>query len=163
MKIKLLLLASFTLLAFSSARAQQFELETTNSGVTVKLNGELFTKYVTDQANKPYFYPIIGPTGAHMTRHYPMQDIEGERQDNQHHRGINFGHHKVNGYNTWLERLSLIGKVKDKSPEEAHEILSVMGYTRNSGYKSLKVASDHAVMVVTNDYTDYDGNWIMKD
>jgi len=144
-------------------QAQQFELETTDSGITVKLNGELFTKYVTDQANKPYFYPIIGPTGAHMTRHYPMKDVEGERQDHPHHRGINFGHHKVNGYNTWLERLSLVGKIKDKSPEEAEEILSVMGYTRHSAYKSLKVASDHAIMVVTNDYTDYDGNWIMKD
>jgi hypothetical protein len=156
---------SFPLFLLSSLflQAQQFELETTDSGVTVKLNGELFTSYVTDQANKPYFYPIIGPTGASMTRAYPMEDIEGERQDHPHHRGINFGHHEVNGYNTWLERLSLIGKTKGKSPEEAEDILSIMGFTVHSGYKSLKVASDHAVMVVTNDYTDYYGNWIMKD
>ncbi|MDA0349544.1 MAG: PmoA family protein, partial [Verrucomicrobia bacterium] len=107
----------------AALQAQSWELESTDSGVTVKLNGELFTKYVTDQANKPYFYPIIGPTGADMTRHYPMKDVEGERQDHPHHRGINFGHHQVNGFNTWLERESLVGKIKDKSPEEAEKIL----------------------------------------
>lgn len=162
MKKHLFLLASIALF-IGSAHAASFEFETDESGVTVKLNGELFTRYVVDQANKPYFYPIIGPTGAHMTRHYPMMDVEGERQDHPHHRGVNFGHHKVNGFNTWLERKSLEKKVEGKTPEQADKILSVMGYTVHSGYKSLKVASDHAVMIVTNDYTDYDGNWIMKD
>jgi hypothetical protein len=145
------------------AQAKGWKIETSESDATITLDGQLFTKYVTDQANKPYFYPIIGPTGASMTRAYPMEDIEGERQDHPHHRGINFGHHELNGFNTWLERASLEGKLKGKTPAEQKDILSIMGFTRHQDYKSIKVTSDHAVMVVTNDYTDHYGNWIMKD
>jgi hypothetical protein len=163
MKQSLLLVSAFLFLTVTAARAQQFEIETSDSGATVKLNGELFTRYVTDQANKPYFYPIIGPYGLSMTRAYPMEDVPGEKQDHPHHRGINFGQQQVNGSNTWLESASLEGKLKGKSPAEQEEILSVMGFTKHTGYKSIKVGSDHAVMVVTNDYTDHFGNPIMKD
>lgn len=149
--------------SFTFTQAKDWQVTTSESGFEVTIDGELFAGYVTDQANKPYFYPIIGPTGAHMTRHYPMKDIEGERQDHPHHRGINFGHHKVNGSNTWLEHMSLERRLQGKSQEEQKEILSEMGYTKHTGYKSIQSADNHATVIVTNDYTDHYGNWIMKD
>lgn len=42
-------------------------------------------------ARRPYLYPIIGPTGAGMTRNYPMkEDVAGEEKDHPHHKGLWF-------------------------------------------------------------------------
>jgi hypothetical protein len=147
----------------SFVQAKGFEIETSESGAVITFNGELFANYVTDQANKPYFYPIIGPTGASMTRAYPMENIEGERADHPHHRGINFGHQGVNGFDTWSESLSRQKRLEGKTPEEAAEVLANLGATIHRGFKSLSVTSDHAVMVVTNDYVDRMGNLMMTD
>lgn len=69
----------------------------------VQVRGKLFTRYVTKGANKPYFYPIIGPTGAPITRHYPMREVEGETRDHIHHRSFWFTHGDVNGFDFWSE------------------------------------------------------------
>jgi len=45
----------------------------------------------TSTAARPhvYFYPVIGPGGARMTRDYPMvKDSEGEDHDHPHHRSL---------------------------------------------------------------------------
>src|SRR5258708_2246100 len=61
------------------ATAEEFSLVKTNEGVTVNLDGELFTKYVVKSGAKPILWPIIGPTGKPMTRAYPMvADAPGE-------------------------------------------------------------------------------------
>jgi len=41
---------------------------TTTGGFEVKVGGKPFASYVIDQANKPYLWPIYGPTGKQMTR-----------------------------------------------------------------------------------------------
>lgn len=66
---------------------------------------DLITVYHTakDQA-RPYFYPLIGPTGENMTRHWPMKEgVEGEADDHPHHQGMWFGLGKVNGLDFWHE------------------------------------------------------------
>ena len=41
------------------------------------------------EAGKPYFYPVVGPTGENMTRHWPMKEgFEDEADDHVHHRGM---------------------------------------------------------------------------
>lgn len=64
---------------------------------------ELITVYnAGEQEGKPFFYPIMGPTGENMTRHWPMKDgVEGEAQDHIHHRGMWYGLGKVNGFDFW--------------------------------------------------------------
>jgi len=53
----------------------------------------------------PYFYPIIGPTGENLTRHFPMsEDYDDEERDHPHHRGLWFAHGSVNGYDFWHTR-----------------------------------------------------------
>lgn len=69
--------------------------------VRVEINGQLFTEYIFKGARKPYCYPIIGPTGAGMTRNWPMKDTPGEEHDHPHHMGLWFGHQKVNSDNFW--------------------------------------------------------------
>jgi len=46
--------------------------------VTVEAAGRPFASYVVDESNKPYLWPVFGPTGKAMTRADPMQDIPEE-------------------------------------------------------------------------------------
>lgn len=64
--------------------------------IEVRIAGERFTalNYASDLP-KPFLYPVIGPTGAHVTRQYPMKNIEGERHDHPHHRSIWTAHGDV--------------------------------------------------------------------
>ncbi|MEW6302297.1 MAG: PmoA family protein [Verrucomicrobiota bacterium] len=71
--------------------------------VRVEINGQLFTEYVYEGAPRPYLYPIIGPTGAGVTRNYPMKKVEGEETDHIHHRSLWWGHRHVNGFSFWEE------------------------------------------------------------
>lgn len=90
--------------------------------IRVEINGELFTQYWFKMNQHPailtakdgstksvptkhvYFYPVIGPGGAQMTRGWPMNnDVPGEEKDHQHHRGLWFSHGAVNGVDFWAE------------------------------------------------------------
>ncbi|MER3416838.1 MAG: hypothetical protein C4297_11590 [Gemmataceae bacterium] len=51
------------------------------------------------QYPRPFFWPLIGPSGYHMTRlGHPGAP------DHEHHRSIWFGHHKVSGVDFWSEK-----------------------------------------------------------
>ena len=87
--------------------AERFVLaKTASGGVAVTIDGELFTSYVVDQANKPFLWPIVGPAGSELTRGYPMKDVPGEATDHVHHRGLCFGHQEISGVDTWHELLT---------------------------------------------------------
>ena len=51
----------------------------------ISIDGALFTEYIHQGAPKPYFHPVIGPTGAPMTRNFPMKEVAGEPRDHPHH------------------------------------------------------------------------------
>jgi hypothetical protein len=67
----------------------------------VEIDGALFTVYHPTGARRPYFHPIIGPTGKLMVRNWPEKEAPGEERDHIHHRGLWFGHHAVNGVSFW--------------------------------------------------------------
>jgi sugar phosphate isomerase/epimerase len=69
----------------------------------VEINGNLFTEYNYQDAQRPYFYPVIGPTGANITRNWPMKDGENEEHDHPHHRSLWFAHGAVNGHDFWTD------------------------------------------------------------
>ncbi len=70
----------------------------------VEVNGKLFTEYNFKDAPFPYFYPVIGPTGVNITRHWPMKEGKDEAQDHKHHRSLWFTHGEVNGHDFWQGR-----------------------------------------------------------
>jgi hypothetical protein len=74
-----------------------------NGDLRVDIGGKLFTRYVVDGGPKPYFYPVIGPTGTPVTRSFPMEEVEGESRDHNHHRSFWVTHDNVNGVNFWAE------------------------------------------------------------
>lgn len=72
--------------------------------MTITINGLPFTEYHFANVPKPCLYPVAGPNGAGMTRHFPMTSPEGEEHDHPHHRSIWFSHGLVNGVDFWTEK-----------------------------------------------------------
>ncbi len=71
--------------------------------IMIFYGGKHVTSYnAGEMAGKPYFYPVIGPSGENMTRHWPMKEgFEDEADDHIHHRGMWYGLGKVNGLDFW--------------------------------------------------------------
>ena len=134
----------FSIAQLGSAQADPFVLSEHDKGVRVDLNGELFTDYLTQSGCKPILWPIIGPTGAEMTRAYPMvEGRAGERSDHKHHRSFWFTHDDVNGVNFWHE--------KPGSAKVVHR-----EFVEASGGKQ-------GTIVTRNDWVDPDGKKVCED
>jgi sugar phosphate isomerase/epimerase len=80
----------------------------------VEINGKLFTEYYFKNVPRPYFYPVIGPTGDNITRHWPMKEGQNEEHDHRHHRSLWFTHGDVNGHDFWSEQKGFGKIVHDK-------------------------------------------------
>lgn len=150
-----------------SARAvgAGFTAEKSAHGVVVKVDGQPFAEYVIDQANKPYLFPVYGPTGKLMVRSFPMAKVEGEQTDHYHHRGICFGHQDINGFDSWAERGS-VTQVKrdeielvpdDKLTDKQKAAITKMGTTKHVAFKEVSADAQHAVIVEENEYIGGDG------
>lgn len=72
--------------------------------VRVEIHGALFTEYHYRDVARPYLYPVIGPTGAPMTRDWPMQKSTNDPSDHVHHKGLWFAHGDINGVDFWSEQ-----------------------------------------------------------
>ncbi|MEY4938484.1 MAG: hypothetical protein RIQ93_219 [Verrucomicrobiota bacterium] len=70
--------------------------------IRVTIDGEVFTEWQHQDWVGPYLYPVVGPNGENVTRHFPMKaGVAGEDADHPHHRSIRFSHSDVNGFNFW--------------------------------------------------------------
>ena len=80
------------------------------------IGGELVTAYhYGADVARPYLYPIIGPGGVCVTRHYPMRDdVATETKDHHHHKSVWVAHGDVNGVDDWSEEQGH-GRVVHKS------------------------------------------------
>jgi Family of unknown function (DUF6807) len=79
------------------------ELISVGRRIEVRVDGKPVTEYVPDDGPKPYFFPLIGPSGQAMTRAFPMKKVEGEKYDHPHHRSLWFTHGSVNKVDFWSE------------------------------------------------------------
>jgi hypothetical protein len=71
----------------------------------IEVNGQLFTEYhYTEDAARPYYYPVLGSDQLPMTRNWPMESPPGEEHDHPHHRSLWYGHILVNGEDFWDEQ-----------------------------------------------------------
>jgi hypothetical protein len=122
----------------------QVSVEPDDEGVTVKLDGQVFTRYLFQSGPKPILWPIIGPTGAEVTRGYPMRpETPEEKADHVHHRSLWFTHGDVNGTSFWHE-----------SP----------GHGAIKHRKLVKAESGPEGTIVTeNDWIDADGKVLCRD
>jgi hypothetical protein len=109
----------------------------------VNINGDLFTQYhFTTNTPRPFFYPVIGPTGSGMTRNFPMKKVEGEETDHVHHRGLWYGHGAVNGIDFWTD-----GK----------------GRIVHRGFDMISSGENFGIIKSSNDWVAADGKIICTD
>lgn len=115
----------------ASAQQPTLTVERTDDGAAVKIDGELFTHYLTRSGSKPVLWPVIGPTGHPVTRSYPVGDLqEHEREDHIHHRSFWFTHGDVNGVDFWLE---------PRNENQEHGVIEHQEFTRLEGDGSTAV------------------------
>jgi hypothetical protein len=86
-----------------TAKDRVFVDATRPGEATVTLDGKPFTAYhYTDKFFQPFLYPVVGPTGDDVTRHYPIRtDVPDEEKDHPHHHSLWTAHGDVNGINHW--------------------------------------------------------------
>jgi len=110
----------------------------------VDINGKLFTEYCFKDVPRPYFYPVIGPTGVPIIRHWPMKEGKDEAQDHVHHRSLWFTHGEINGHDFWGEG--------GKSGKIVHDKFLKVTFGRDMG-----------VIQANNKYVARDGRVICTD
>ena len=140
---RLSIVASLILVYLAAASCPlpaQVTAERSEGGVVVKIDGELFTEYVTESGGKPILWPIIGPTGKPMTRAFPMaKGVASERSDHPHHRSFWFAHGDVNKLSFWHR-----------------ETAKHREFTRIE-------SGDTATIVAVTDWLDRDGKKLLED
>lgn len=112
--------------------------------VVVTVDGQPFTEYRFADTPRPILYPVIGPGGDALTRHFPMSNPPGEEHDHPHHRSIWFGHGLVNGEDFWTERAGS-GRIVHR------------GFTRTEN------GPDHATLQSFNDWINAAGRVLCAD
>lgn len=139
-----------------------FQIEkTAGGGLRVTYGGKPVAEYVVNQSNKPYLAPVFGPTGAQMTRDYPMKKVEGEQQDHPHHRGIFFGHEDIAGFDTWIEQATL-DEADAKKPGTGKARQPKLGAVKHREYRELKADNRQAVIVAASDVVNAGGAKLLE-
>jgi len=74
-------------------------VEESEDRIVIYTDGKLFTAYIkAGNPARPCFYPLRGPGGVSVTRHWPMRhDVPGETNDHVHHRSMWIAFGDVNG------------------------------------------------------------------
>jgi hypothetical protein len=135
--------------ALADEAPRGFSIQKLATGVNVEFDGNPFAGYVIDRANKPYVWPIVGPTGKQMTRGYPLVDLptEPEKQrDHPHHRGLTFGHEDYAG-DTWHDRSTYEGLLADpKNEARGRQAIANLGSIRHRTFTRLDASPEQAVV-----------------
>jgi sugar phosphate isomerase/epimerase len=80
------------------------KLTQADNKVTVEINGKLFTEYRFKEPQRPFFYPVIGPTGQPVMRHWPVENTDpDDPRDHVHQKSLWFTHGAVNGIDFWSD------------------------------------------------------------
>ncbi len=111
--IKMTKLLLFSTLGLAAAFAQ-VKITAETSRIHVEIGGKPYGDFVvkSEEAMKPYFYPLRAASGTIVTRHWPMEKASAiEPVDHQHQRGLWFGPDMVNGYDFWNNEFSYHNKI----------------------------------------------------
>jgi hypothetical protein len=141
-----------SILCCSPSQAAELEYTQEEDGVTITVDGDLFTRYVFSSGTKPILYPVVGPSGVPVTRSYPIEDARPhESKDHPHHRSLWFGYQGINGVDFWLES----SNPKKPRPTDGRQI--------HRGIKKLEKDGDTILLVTENDYVDAADKVVAKD
>ncbi|MBB3205747.1 hypothetical protein FHS27_001551 [Rhodopirellula rubra] len=158
--------------ATKSTVVEGFSIAEGDHGVTIMVDGKPFASYVVDDVNKPYFWPIVGPTGKPMTRAFPMQKVPGEssvQRDHPHHRGITFGHESIvgpdqSGGDSWHEWITFGGlRQGPGNNPDSDQRISTIASIKHLAFTEMEADADHAVVTEICDYVDPNGKRFLSE
>lgn len=114
--------------------------------IAIYHEGEHVTSYHPGvEEGKPFFYPVIGPTGENMTRHWPMKEgFADEQTDHIHHRGMWYGLGNVNGLDFW------------HFPGDESKKGKTFGSIRHKGMNGVTMSKDDIVFKTKSEWLAYD-------
>jgi hypothetical protein len=121
----------------AAAAFAQVKIVDQDSKIHIDIGGKPYADFVvkSDEAMKPYLYPLRSATGTIVTRHWPMDKVEAlEPVDHQHQRGVWFGPDDVNGFDFWNNEFSY------KTPKRGQVKLDKISSVR-SGKKDGSIAA----------------------
>lgn len=96
------------LLLIAAAAMAEVKITPETDRVRIEIDGQPFTGFILKggEAMKPYLWPLRSASGKIVTRHFPMETVEGEPKDHPHQRGLWFAHESVNGVDFWNNEAS---------------------------------------------------------
>lgn len=90
------------LLVFVCCSIAEVRVEQKADRVTVSIDGKSFgSLYFGEEANKPFFYPLMTPAGVRVTRAFPIEQVTGEPTDHPHQKGLWVGTERLSGMDLW--------------------------------------------------------------
>lgn len=138
--VAFLLLAVLLMWSRPLTSSAETTVEPSEKGAIAKVDGDFFCEYISLFRHMPCIWPIHGPTGAPMTRAWPLAERgEHEQIDHPHHHSFWFTHENVNGHNFWLE------------PRRPGRVLQ-----KQTDLEILTSAGPEAVIRTKNDWIDRD-------
>jgi hypothetical protein len=138
MKLRFLFcIALIGLLALSAAA--QVKVTQRTDRIVIDVDGKPFSEFfIGADVMKPYLHPLRSASGKIVTRHYPMESVEGESKDHPHHRGLWFTHGDVNGYDFWANEPSQKGATKNgKGKIVTKKVVDVKSGKKSGSIKAL--------------------------
>lgn len=141
-----------TLSLVKDSRSPAVAVVPNGPNLTITIDGKIFTEYRVDEGPKPFFHPLIGPTGESYTRSYPMKTVDGEDKDHPHHRSLWFTYGKLNGIDFWAEpkdkRNGIIKETSRESLVQGHVLARLSTTDDWVGPDGKKVCEDERVVTV---------------
>jgi hypothetical protein len=112
--------------------------------LVIEIGGKPFAEYLYQNVSRPYLYPVLGPEGQPMTRHWPMENAPGEEHDHPHHRSLWYAHGDINGQDFWSET--------EKAGKTVHQKFALIQSGSEAGtIRSLNKLVGHDGAVVCTD------------
>jgi len=118
-------------LAIAASAAAQIKITPETDRVRVEIDGKHYTDFIErgGEAMNPYLWPLTTASGKLITRHFPMEKVEGEPADHPHQRGLWFGHERVNGVDFWNNESSY-----KSPPPRGREIVDKITDVKKNGF-----------------------------
>jgi hypothetical protein len=151
---------SFLVLLTAFSLNAQVKITRGTDRISVEIDGKPYTDFfLSADGNKPYVYPLRTASGIVVTRHYPMEQFDGETHDHPHHRGMFFAHGDVNGINFWATEPD--SKAANKGSMVLRKVLDAKGGAKSGTIKAVFDGLDpdgKPMMTETRTLTFYSGS-----
>lgn len=154
---RIMLLVGFALvvgrfgISQAAERLPKLSFTEEKDGVTILVDGELFTRYLKQSGTRPALWPIIGPTYKPMTRSYPCGEAAvGEEKDHIHHRSMWIGYEGLGGHDFWHE------------PASGHSTYPI-GTVKHLKFSRRKAHANIVLLVAENEWLGQDGRPLCSD